>query len=44
MCGYTWEDDADHHDDREHVCILNAGHDGEHECHCGESQEEKEQR
>jgi len=45
MCEYQWEveyepDDEDHTEEDDHQCILEEGHSGEHECRCGDTQEE----
>ena len=37
-CGYEWDDeDSIPGCFGEHECILEAGHDGDHECECGET-------
>ena len=40
-CGYTWEIDLDNESECSefgdvHVCTLQDGHEGEHDCPCGE--------
>jgi len=39
-CEHTWESDEEdgEHLDNEHECVLDEGHDGEHECFCGEKE------
>lgn len=34
-CKFEWESDYE-----EHECSLSEGHDGEHECQCGETCDE----
>lgn len=40
ICKFEWERENDEDDHTDHACVLNEGHSGEHECHCGDTHED----